>query len=73
MFSRKKISVLKCVVLWNITVIYDMRTASPVDKGVCGIYKKYNYIFIMASFIFSNLVCGVIHPRGQLDVTLVCY
>ncbi len=48
-----------------------MRTASPVDKGVCVIYTKYNYIFIMASFIFSNLVCGVIRPQGYISYSVI--
>ncbi len=48
-----------------------MRTASPVDKGVCVIYTKYNYIFIMALFIFSNLVCGVIRPQGYFSYSVI--
>ncbi len=30
-FSSERNSVLKCAVLLNITVIYDMRTVGPVD------------------------------------------
>ncbi len=43
LFSSKKKSVLKLVVLYNIAVIYDMRTVGPVDREL--LFNKNIIIF----------------------------